>query len=62
MECTKEELYQALTILKRECSSQISCFNCPLGDCDGECIVQNATPQNYKIHEPEKEKYCAFDC
>lgn len=61
MVCSKEGLYQALTILKKECSSQPNCFNCPLGNDDGECILQHRPPEKYAIHNPEGKTYRAFD-
>ena len=39
MTCTREELYQALTVLKKECKTHTSCQQCPLSK-DGICIIQ----------------------
>lgn len=60
MVCSREELYQALAILKKECKSHSSCQQCPLSK-DGICIVQDKAPVDYPIHNPNNETYRAFD-
>lgn len=60
MICSKEELYQALTILKKECRNHPCCQQCPLSK-DGMCVVQDKSPEDYSIHNPNDETYRAFD-
>lgn len=57
---TKQELFQALTVLQEECEAHTTCATCPLS-IEGACGVIDETPSNYKVHDPNKEKYRAFD-
>lgn len=62
MKRTREELFQALTILQDECRSHESCEDCPLRRNSEFCMLTEQVPSFFKIHNPHNEhSYRAFD-
>ena len=59
---TKEEILNALTIIKQVCDNADECINCPLrenrnGDA---CYVKSSLPQDWKIGEEQPPMWRAF--
>ena len=55
---SNDEILQALRTLKTLCDCFSSCGDCPC--CVGDhCEIQNNSPANYELNEPE-EKWYAF--
>lgn len=60
MKHTKEEILNALQIIKDECTST-ECQNCPFGYNGDECAIQAFPPVDWQIKK-EKESVCrAFE-
>lgn len=60
MKHTKEEITNALKIIKEECNGS-DCCNCPFGDTYGTCMLAlKGNPENWKIVDPEPKIWRAF--
>lgn len=60
MKHTKEEILNALKIIKDECKG-IDCKDCPfLNDEDNNCRIQNDPPASWKIKVETEETWRAF--
>jgi hypothetical protein len=59
---SREEILNALNIMKEVCEEAISCLACPLGDKDGICVIQEGglNPCEWYLKKPEKV-WRAFD-
>ena len=61
MKHTKEEIINALKVIKDECIGS-DCFKCPLGNYRGECLItSNGNPEdNWKLNDTELETWRAL--
>ena len=50
MKHTKEEIINALKVIKEECAGQV-CEKCPFGGDGGKCKLVNDSPDNWAIDE-----------
>lgn len=59
MKHTREEIIQALTVIKDECNEAKNCCYCPFGRECGMCNIRNDSPYEWKFNE-EEPVYRAF--
>ena len=55
MKHTKEEILNALKIIKEECY-HAACKECPFGERDGGCLTQDHVPESWSIEDEEPEQ------
>jgi hypothetical protein len=61
MKHTKEEIINALKVIKDECKEAESCLNCPFGNLERECLVQEGhVPEDWEINEEPPETWRAL--
>lgn len=60
MKHTKEEILNALHVIKDTCyesrevvNGVISCCKCPFSDCDGRCVINKQSPLVWNIKDEE---------
>lgn len=54
MKHTKEEILNALHVIKDICDDEtIDCYNCPFSDSDGHCILTEQIPTAWDIKDYE---------
>ena len=51
MKHTKEEIINALKVIKDECREQYGCNNCPFGNDAARCKVKGTSPIDWNIAE-----------
>ena len=59
MKHTKEEILNALNVIKDTCS-EFKCDLCPFRDFDKSCIIQDEPPTDWDIKDEEDNVWRAF--
>ena len=44
-----EKLTEALKLISKTCEESEDCYECPLGNSNGECLISEENPQNWEI-------------
>ena len=54
-----KEIMNALKKIKKMCKESTSddCFKCPFGNSDGECMIKEFVPSDWKLRETEVYRY-----
>lgn len=62
MKRTKEEILNALQIIKDECKNVTdgNCRHCPFGTDNGDCLIQDFTPADWPIVKETEPLWRAF--
>lgn len=60
MKHTKEEILNALQIIKDECTST-ECQKCPFGYNGGGCAIQDYPPADWQIKKEKESVWRAFE-
>lgn len=50
-EITKEDIVEALKVIKSVCEDNLFCKDCPLGDNEGNCKLKRLEPRSWQISE-----------
>lgn len=61
MKHTKEEIINALKVIKGECKEAETCLNCPFSNLERDCLVQEGhSPEDWEINEEPPEMWRAL--
>lgn len=60
MKHTKEEILNALQIIKDECNCRV-CRMCPFSHNGSECTIQNFVPEDWQIKMEKDSEWKAFE-
>lgn len=60
-EPTQVEICDALMTIKQVCANHRNCYNCPLGNIRGNCMITaECNPDKWEIRPPQLDVWRAF--
>lgn len=60
MDYEYNKIYEALRTLKEVCGNDDDCNECPLGNSDGLCKLNDQIPYNWEVNEPPTKEVFRF--